>query len=130
MNKSTEVDQYIAGFPEEVQDLLRQLRAFIQNAVPEAQESISYAIPTFKLEGNLVHYAAFKNHIGFYPGPSALLAFQEELAGYKGAKGSVQFPLHQPLPWDAIAGIVALRVKQNLAKAAAKAQVKKKTTKN
>lgn len=85
----------------------------VRKAAPEAEEAISYGIPTFKLHGNLVHFAAFKNHIGFFPAPSGIAAFKKELAAYKGAKGSVQFPLDQPLPLALITKIVKFRVKEN-----------------
>lgn len=126
MNRSTEVDEFIAGFPMEVQQILEKLRDTIQKTAPEAQETINYGIPTFTLEGNLVHFAAYKGHIGFYPGPSALQAFKEELAGYKGAKGSVQFPLNKPLPWETIVKMVQFRVEENRAKAIAKSLKKSK----
>lgn len=126
MNRSIEVDEFIAGFPMEVQQILEKLRDTIQKTAPEAQETINYGIPTFSLEGNLVHFAAYKNHIGFYPGPSALEAFKEELAGYKGAKGSVQFPLNKPLPWETIVKMVQFRVEENRAKAIAKSLKKSK----
>lgn len=126
MDKSIDVDNYIADFPAEVQQILQKLRETIQTTAPHARETINYGIPTFTLEGNLVHYAAFKNHIGFYPAPSGLEAFKDALAGYKGAKGSVQFPLDQPLPWDTIIDIVKFRVEENLAKAVEKAKKKNK----
>lgn len=120
MHKTNDIDRYIAGFPEDIQALLEQVRATIRKAAPDAEETIAYGIPTFKLAGNLVHFAAFKQHIGFYPAPSGLEAFKKELSGYKGAKGSVQFPLSEPLPLELISKIVAFRVKENLGKAAAK----------
>lgn len=107
------IDQYIESFPESVQKLLTELRSAIRHAAPEAVEKISYRMPTFYLRGNLVHFAAFQRHIGFYPGPSAVAAFQNELKGYKWAKGSVQFPLGQPLPLDLITRIVRFRVEEN-----------------
>ncbi|GAB3974828.1 DUF1801 domain-containing protein [Spirosoma terrae] len=110
------IDDYIARFPADVQAILEQVRKTIQVAAPEAEEAISYAMPTFKLHGNLVHFAAYKNHIGFYPAPRGLEEFKDELSGYKGAKGSVQFPINQPMPLDLIARIVAFRVKENLEK--------------
>lgn len=113
-NSISTIDEYISVFPEDVQKILQMIRATIQKAAPEAKEAIKYAIPTFVLKGNLVHFAAYKNHIGFYPAPSGLQAFKEELSGYKGAKGSVQFPIDQPLPLDLIAKIVEFRVKENL----------------
>ncbi len=114
------IDEYIAGFPAEVQTLLEKIRLTISKAAPDAAEAISYQMPTFKLNGNLVHFAAHKNHIGFYPTPSGIQAFKKELAVYAGAKGSVQFPLHQPIPLALIGKIVKFRVRENLAKAAAK----------
>ena len=110
------IDQYIAGFPEHVRTLLQQIRKTIRNAAPGAEEAIKYAIPTFVLNGNLVHFAAFKNHIGLYPAPRALEVFKKELSGYKGAKGSVQFPLDQPMPLELIERIVKYRVKMNMEK--------------
>jgi uncharacterized protein YdhG (YjbR/CyaY superfamily) len=119
------IDEYIAGFPPDIQDSLKKMRLTIHEAAPEAQETISYQMPTFTLHGNLVHFAAFKKHIGFYPVPSGIEAFKDELSVYKLGKGSVQFPLDQPIPYDLIRRIVQFRVQENLAKAAAKA--KKKT---
>lgn len=113
-NSISTIDEYISVFPEDVQEILQLIRATIQKAAPEAKEAIKYAIPTFVLKGNLVHFAAYKNHIGFYPAPSGLQAFKEELSGYKGAKGSVQFPLDMSLPLELIGEIVAFRVKENL----------------
>ena len=114
------IDAYIAGFPAEIQAILQQIRATIHAAAPEAQESISYQMPTFTLHGNLVHFAAFKEHIGFYPTPSGTEHFQAALAPYKGGKGSVRFPLDQPIPYDLIAEITRFRVVENQEKAAAK----------
>lgn len=119
------IDEYIAGFPEDVQIKLEKLRETIHQAAPEAQEKISYQMPTFFLEGNLVHFAAYKNHIGFYPAPSGIERFKEPLSAYKGAKGSVQFPLDQPIPYELVSEITAYRVQENLAKAAAKGKKKK-----
>ncbi len=120
MNTTTPktVDAYIAGFPDEAQVRLQEVRRTIQQAAPKATEKISYAMPTFVLEGNLVHFAAFKNHIGFYPVPTGIEAFQDELAGYKQGKGSVQFPLDQPLPLALIGRITQFRVNENKQKAA------------
>lgn len=120
------IDEYIASFPEDVQAKLQELRATIKVTVPEAEEAISYQMPTFKLKGNLVHFAAFKNHIGFYPAPIGIEAFAEELAPYKAGKGSVQFPLDQPLPLELVRKIVRFRVADNLERAEAKAKKKKK----
>ena len=108
------IDEYIRQFPPETQLVLNELRQLISEAAPQAQEKISYQMPTFYLKGNLVHFAAYKNHIGFYPAPSGIAAFQKELSTYKGAKGSVQFPLNKPLPLDLIRAIVEFRVNENL----------------
>jgi uncharacterized protein YdhG (YjbR/CyaY superfamily) len=110
------IDAYIAQFPPEVQTQLTQMRQTIQKAAPSATEAISYQIPTFKLNGNLVHFAGFKKHIGFYPGAAGITAFRDELAGYNSAKGSVQFPLDKALPLALVRKIVKFRVQQNLAK--------------
>ncbi|HRH06230.1 MAG TPA: DUF1801 domain-containing protein [Burkholderiaceae bacterium] len=109
------IDTYIDQFPNDVQARLQQLRKTILKLAPGATEAMSYQIPTFKLNGNLVHFAAFKKHIGFYPGAAGIAAFQDELAVYKSAKGSVQFPLDQALPLDLVKKIVKFRVAQNLA---------------
>ena len=119
------IDEYIAAFPKEVQEILEKVRATIHKAAPNAEETINYGIPTFTLNGNLVHFAAFKKHIGFYPTPSGIEKFKVELSGYEGAKGSVQFPLDKPIPYDLISRIVTFRVKDNLEKAAAKGKKKK-----
>ena len=120
------IDEYIAGCPEDVREILQKIRATIREAAPEAVETINYAIPTFTLEGNLVHFAAFKNHIGFYPAPSGIEKFKKELSVYEGAKGSVQFPLDQPMPYDLIRDIVLFRVNDNLEKARTKKEAKRK----
>ncbi len=112
-----EVDNYIAGFPEAVQQMLLQMRSTIKKAAPAAAEKIGYGIPTFTLYGNLVHYAAFKNHIGFYPGAEGIERFAEQLKGYQGAKGSVQFPFGEKLPLKLVGNIVNFRVQQNEEKA-------------
>ena len=114
------IDEYIGTFPQEIQTLLEQVRATIRQAAPEAQEAIKYAMPTFVLNGNLVHFAAFKHHIGFYPVPSGIEAFKKELSVYKGAKGSVQFPFDQPMPLELISKIVKFRLTENLQKAKSK----------
>ncbi len=114
------IDEYITGFPEDVQVILQKIRQTIKAAAPNAEEAISYQMPTFKLKGNLVHFAAFKNHIGFYPVPSGIEQFKEELAVFKQGKGSVQFPLDKPMPYDLIRRIVLFRVEEALAHAAAK----------
>lgn len=110
------IDEYIAGCPPGVQEVLNKIRSTIKKAAPGAAETINYQIPTFILNGNLVHFAAFKNHIGFYPTPSGMTAFAKELSAYKGAKGSVQFPLDEPIPYDLIARIVRFRVEENIQK--------------
>lgn len=119
------LDQYIAQFTPEVQEILNTLRKVIQESAPEAKEKISYQMPTFDLHGNLVHFAAFKNHIGFYPAPRGIEAFKDRLAQYKGAKGSVQFPIDQPLPYELISEIVKFRVADNIKKAEEKSKNKK-----
>ncbi len=114
------IDDYIAGFPPEVQEILRKVRQTVRDAAPDAQEAIRYRIPTFVLNGNLVHFAAFKKHIGFYPTPSGTERFKEALAGYAGAKGSVRFPLDEPIPYELIGEIVRFRVKESLERARAR----------
>ncbi|MES2138613.1 MAG: DUF1801 domain-containing protein [Bacteroidota bacterium] len=120
--KAKNIDEYIAGFPKEVQKILEQVRSTIKKAVPEAEETISYAIPTFTLNGNLVHFAAFKNHIGLYPAPRENEAFKKELSKYKGGKGTVQFPLDERLPLNLITKMVKFRVKENLERIKIKAK--------
>ena len=110
------MDEYIDTFPENVKTILNWLRQTIKEAAPDAKETINYQMPTFTLHGNLVHFAAFKTHIGFYPTPSGIEAFKKELASYKSAKGSVQFPIDQPLPLPLIRKIVEYRVKENEAR--------------
>lgn len=116
--QSENVDEYIASFPEEVQIKLEKLRAIIKKAAPDATETINYAVPTYKLNGNLVHFAGYKKHIGFYPAPSGIEKFAEELSVYETAKGSVKFPLDKPVPYDLVAEIVAFRVRENFKKGA------------
>ena len=107
------IDKYIESYPEKVQSVLEKMRQTIRKAAPEAIEAISYQMPTFKLNGkNLVHFAAFKNHIGFYPIPSGIKAFKKELSQYKVGKGSVQFPLDKPVPYDLVRKIVVFRMKE------------------
>ena len=118
--KPQNIDEYIADFPPDVQAILQQIRATIHETAPEAKEAMSYAMPTFKLNGNLVHFAAYKNHIGFYPTPTGIEQFADKLAPYASGKGSAQFPLDQPIPYDLIREITLFRVQENLAKAAAK----------
>ena len=119
------IDEYIATFPEDIQALLEAVRATIKASAPDAEERISYQMPTFVLNGNLVHFAALKNHIGFYPTSSGIEAFKDELSMYEGTKGAVKFPINQPLPMELISKIVQFRVTENLKKAAAKARKKK-----
>lgn len=108
------IDEYIEVFPRVVQEILEQIRETIRKAAPDAEETISYQIPTFTLKGNLVHFAAFKKHIGFYPTPTGIEKFKDELSVYECAKGSVKFPLDKPIPFDLISRIVTFRVKENL----------------
>ncbi|MFZ9848337.1 MAG: iron chaperone [Flavobacteriales bacterium] len=110
------VDEYIAGFPKETQELLQQVRACILMAAPEATEVISYKMPAYKFNGMLVYFAGYKNHIGFYPGTSPIVVFKEEIARYKNAKGSVQFPITQKMPLDLIIRMVRFKVQENLNK--------------
>ncbi len=112
-----DVDEYIARFPRDVREIMENIRLTIKTAAPAAEEKISYQMPTFYLHGNLVHFAVWKKHIGFYPTSSGTEKFQKELSVYKGAKGSVQFPLDEPMPYALIGRIVQFRVKENLAKA-------------
>ncbi len=109
----TTVDEYINQFPEDVQLILNNIRQIIHEEAPEATEKISYQMPTFVYHGNLVHFAGYKNHIGFYPTPSGITAFQKEIEEYKNAKGSVQFPLTKPIPYELIRKIVQHRVNEN-----------------
>lgn len=118
------IDEYIAGFPKDVQTILQKIRRTVRKAAPEAEETIKYQMPTFTLQGNLVHFAAFKKHIGFYPVPTGIEKFKKELAAYESGKGSVQFPLDQPIPYGLISRIVKFRVKENLAKAVARRKKK------
>lgn len=116
----TTIDAYIATFPASTQALLQQMRSTIAKAAPRAEEAISYGMPTFKLHGNLVHFAGYKNHIGFYPAPSGIDAFADELKKYKTSKGAIQFPIDEKLPIALVTKIVKFRVKENTEKAAAK----------
>lgn len=124
-----DIDEYIAAFPKEIQKHLQQMRKTIQKAAPQAEETINYAMPTFILNGNLVHFAGYANHIGFYPTPSGIEAFKKELSVYKGAKGSVQFPLDKPLPLELVTKIVKFRVVENVEKAAKKKPKQSSATK-
>ena len=113
---ANEIDDYIARFPAPVAKRLAAMRSTIRKHAPDSEERISYRIPTFYQGGNLVHFAAFENHVGFYPGPSGIAAFANELSQFKGAKGSVQFPHDEPLPLDLVAKVVRFRVAENAAK--------------
>lgn len=115
-NKSTAIDQYIEGFPDNIKRILSDVRSTIKKAAPDATEKISYQMPSFYYNGNLVWFAAFKNHIGFYPTASGIAEFQDDLKNYKHAKGSVQFPIDQPIPLKLITKIVKFRVTENAAK--------------
>ena len=115
-----DIDEYIAGFPQDVQKILEKIRLTIRKAAPGAEETISYQMPTFVLKGNLVHFAAFKKHIGFYPTPTGTEKFKDELSVYEGGKGSVRFPLAKPIPFGLISKIVKSRLKENLERAEAR----------
>ena len=115
-NKFETIDEYIKIFPKDVQNLLKSVRQTIKKAAPKAEETINYQIPTFKLNGNLVHFAAFKNHIGFYPGSKAIEIFSKDLKEYKTSKGAIQFPIDRRIPTSLIRKIVEHRVKINSAK--------------
>jgi uncharacterized protein YdhG (YjbR/CyaY superfamily) len=119
------INEYIATFPKRIQKILEEIRTTIKAAAPEAEEKISYQMPTFFLKGNLVHFAAHTNHIGFYPTPSGIQAFKKELSVYEGAKGTVQFPIDKPMPLKLISKIVKFRVAENLKNAEIKSRKKK-----
>jgi uncharacterized protein YdhG (YjbR/CyaY superfamily) len=116
MKKLTSIDEYIKEQPSNVQKILEKMRQTIHKAAPTAEEAISYGLPTFKLNGNLVHFGGFKSHIGFYPAPEGIEAFKKELSQYKGGKGTIKFPLEKPIPYDLVTEIVKFRVKKNLQK--------------
>ncbi|AIS59322.1 iron chaperone [Listeria ivanovii] len=120
------IDEYIAGTPPETQPILQKIRETIQAAAPEATEKISYQMPTFYFEGNLVHFALAKKHYGFYPAPSGIKAFEAELIAYKYSKGAVQFPIDKPVPYDLIAKMVTFRLAENKQKVAEKLSKKNK----
>ena len=122
--KTDSIDEFISNYPQDIQLLLGKIRTTIIKAAPGVSEKISYGIPTFVLNGNLVHFAPYKNHIGFYPSPSGIRAFQEELSIYKFSKGAVQFPIDKPLPLKLISKIVKFRVKENLGRTKAKGKSK------
>lgn len=110
------IDEYIAGFPPDVQEILQKVRLTVRKAAPDAQERISYKMPAFTLNGNLVYFAGFEHHIGFYPIPMGIEKFKKDLAPYKQGRGSVQFPLDKPIPYGLISKIVKFRVKENLSR--------------
>ena len=114
------IDDYIAGFPPDVRVILQKLRATIRKTAPAAEEAIKYRLPTFVLHGNLVHFGAFKKHIGFYATPTGNKQFRQELSAYQGAKGSVQFPLNKPIPYGLVSKMVKFRVQENLERSTAK----------
>ena len=116
MKAYIDIKSYIAASPKETQALLKQIYATIKKAAPKAEEKIGYGIPTFTLHGNLVHFGAFKTHVGFFPGPAGITSFKKELAKYKTSKGTIQFPLGEKLPTTLVTKIVKFRIKQNLAK--------------
>ena len=124
--KFNSIDEYIGLFPSEVQDILTTLRKVIKEAAPEATEKISYQMPTFAMHGNLVHFAAYKKHIGFYPAASGVAAFTDKLVEYKTSKGAIQFPIDKPLPYDLIREIVQFRVDENMKRVENKLKKKKK----
>jgi uncharacterized protein YdhG (YjbR/CyaY superfamily) len=124
-SNATTIDQYIAEFPEDIQKRLQEIRATIRKAAPEAKEGIKYAIPTFMLNGNLVHFAAYKNHIGFYPTPSGIEAFTKELAPYAAGKGTIQFPLDKPTPLALVSKVVKYRIKEMETKTKSKSKKQK-----
>lgn len=125
MNTSIKtIDEYISGFPKDMQAMLQKMRAIIKKAAPKATEAISYGIPTFVLDGNLVHFGGYKSHIGFYPAPNGIEAFKKELSKYEGSKGTVRFSLDKPLPAGLITQIVKYRIEKNKEKAAAKTAAK------
>lgn len=128
MQKASTIDEYIAQYPAEVQTKLQQMRKAIHEAAPGLTEAIGYGIPTFKLNGNVVHFGGFKNHIGFYPAPQGLEEFKKELSKYKGSKGAVQFPLDEPLPIALVKKITKYRVKVMKEEAKVKAEAKPKPT--
>ena len=119
------IDEYIAGFPHDVQEILEKIRMTIRKAAPDAEETISYQMPTFTLEGKyLVYFAAFKKHIGFYPAPIGNAEFKAELSVYEAGKGTLKFPFDKPIPFDLISKIVKFRAKENLERAEAKGKKK------
>jgi len=122
MKSNTVIDEYISAFPEEVQIKLEEFRKTVKEAAPEAEEKISYGIPTLFLKGNLVHFGGFKNHIGFYPGPGGISTFTDQLSDYELSKGTIKFPLSKPLPVELITKITQFRAAENIKKALSKKQ--------
>ena len=116
MKEFKDINEFIADFPEGIQLILEKIRTTIQQAAPDAKEAIKYGMPTFVLNGNLVHFSAYKNHIGFYPAPTGIDAFIEELAQYRTGKGTIQFPVDKPIPYDLVTKVVKFRVEENLSK--------------
>lgn len=114
MKKANNIDEFISAYPKDVQVILKDLRKFIQDRVPEAKEKIAYGIPTFTFHGNLVHFSAYENHIGFYPGAAPIAEFAKDLKAYETSKGTVRFPIHKPLPYKLIGKLVDNAVKRNL----------------
>ena len=123
--KYNTIDEYISTFPENIQTILQELKRVIEEAAPKAEEVISYQIPAFKQKGNLVYFAAFKNHIGFFPTSSGVESFKKELADYETSKGTIRFPLDKTIPYDLVRKIVKFRVKENLEKSEGKPNQKK-----
>ena len=119
------IDEYIAGFPKDIQEILEKIRSTIRKAAPDAEEAISYNMPTFRLNGYLIYFAAYKEHIAIYPAPRGNEEFKEELDSYKGGKGTVRFPLHKPIPLDLVRRIVKFRVKENQARVKGRSTTKK-----
>ena len=128
MQSYNTIDQYIEDFPPTIQKILASIRSTIQKTVPQAQEAIKYGIPTFVLGGNLIHFAAFKHHIGIYPGPVGIAAFEKELSRYQTSKGAIQLPLDEPIPLNLIKKIVEFRVQQTEMKLKLKSAKSKKAT--
>jgi len=120
------IDEYIETFPKETQQILKKIRTTVRAAAPDAEEKISYQMPTFYLNGNLIHFAGYKTHIGIYPTPSGTAAFKKEISRYQGGKGSIRLPIDEPMPYDLIKRIVKFRVAENLKKAKAKAKGRSK----
>ncbi|MDR0383133.1 MAG: DUF1801 domain-containing protein [Spirochaetaceae bacterium] len=120
--KIATIDEYIMGFEPAIQKTLKELRDFVKAEVPETTEKISYGMPTFCLNGNLVHFAAFNDHYGFFPTPSGINKFEDELAPYRTGKGTLRFPFNEPIPWDVLKKVIRYRVEENLKKASGKSK--------